>query len=72
MHVPFEQLIETLEDKSPKQLRTLRNNLNNRISALEAGNEGSLKPSHPLYGFGVDECKKLKKLVEVEIEKTRP
>ncbi|EQC44269.1 hypothetical protein [Bacteriovorax sp. Seq25_V] len=44
---------------SPKRLRTLRNNLNNRISAFSAGSPKELQKSHALFGLEEVECKEL-------------
>ncbi len=49
---------------SPKRLRTLRNNLNNRISAFESGSTKELQKSHALFGLEEGECKDL--LVKVK------
>ncbi|MEC7275135.1 MAG: hypothetical protein VXV96_02355 [Bdellovibrionota bacterium] len=50
-----------LETYSPKKLRTLRNNLNNRISHFESSGDKAkdLKPSQRLYGLDEDQCKSL-------------
>lgn len=44
---------------SDKKLRTLRNNLNNRIEAFGNGGEKKLSPSHMLSGLELGDCKKL-------------
>lgn len=50
-----------LKSMSPKRLRTLRNNLNNRISSFRTDGEKakSLQPSHTLYGRSEAECQNL-------------
>ncbi len=50
-----------LSSWSPKQLRTLRNNLNNRLSSFELKSEKivELQKSHVLFGKGERECKEL-------------
>jgi len=55
-----------LSDFSDKKLRTLRNNLNNRLAAFEKGGEKSLPPSHMLHGMDAGDCKKL--LINVQKE----
>lgn len=59
--------LELIHEWSPKRLRTLRNNLNNRIASF--GNAGggsvkSLQASHVLYGLEEGECKELLKKVQ--------
>lgn len=50
-----------IETWKPKRLRTLRNNLNNRISNFEAsdGKGKDLQKSHILYGMSEAECREL-------------
>lgn len=50
-----------LKSMSPKRLRTLRNNLNNRISSFRTDGEKAkaLQPSHTLYGRSEAECQNL-------------
>ena len=62
--------IEDIPHKGPKQLRTLRNQLNNRIGAFDSGKEAKLKESHPLFGLSLDECKKLVLLVKQQLKLT--
>jgi glucuronate isomerase len=69
MNNTFETLDEKfsdLKDYSPKKLRTLRNNLNNRVSHFsnKGDNSAELKPSHRLYGLGEAECVELLKRVK--------
>lgn len=56
--------VEKMGEKSPKQLRTLRNQLNNRISAFQTGKAPELKESHPLSGMDLDQCQNI--LIEVK------
>jgi hypothetical protein len=58
------ELVIGFKLKSPKEMRTFRNALNNRIKSFtdEAtfGKElPKLSPSHKLYGFNLSECKVL-------------
>jgi hypothetical protein len=53
-----------------KKLRTLRNNLNNRIESFKKGGEKALPPSHMLHGLDESQCKDLLGRVQKEI-KTR-
>lgn len=56
---------EDLETWSPKRLRTLRNNLNNRISAFKAGGKSpELQKSHKLFEMEQSECEDL--LIKVQ------
>ena len=50
-----------LKSMSPKRLRTLRNNLNNRLSSFKVDGEKAkpLQPSHTLYGRSEAECQNL-------------
>lgn len=55
-----------LPDLSDKKLRTLRNNINNRLVSFEKGDDKHLPPSHMLHGMDAKECKEL--LVKVYAE----
>lgn len=58
----LQQHLENLHSLNPKQLRTLRNSLNNRLQAFkEKGEEGAkkLSPSHRLFDLTDVDCKKL-------------
>jgi hypothetical protein len=55
-----------LSPLSDKKLRTLRNNLNNRLESFESGKEKHLPPSHMLHGLDEKECKDL--LIKVQTE----
>jgi len=62
MKSPLNQHLENLESLNPKQLRTLRNSLNNRLQSFkEKGEEGAkvLSQSHRLFGLKDFECKTL-------------
>lgn len=48
-----------MQDWSPKRLRTLRNNLNNRISSMKTGTEKKLGENHPLFGLELGDCNEL-------------
>jgi hypothetical protein len=55
-----------LPDLSDKKLRTLRNNINNRLVSFEKGDEKHLPPGHMLHGMDAKECREL--LVKVHAE----
>lgn len=55
-----------LSEFSDKKLRTLRNNLNNRLESFAKGNEKHLPPSHMLHGMELKDCNQL--LVKVQTE----
>ncbi len=55
---------------SDKKLRTLRNNLNNRLVAFKAPSQKNLPPSHMLHGLDEAQCKALLERVLKEL-KTR-
>jgi hypothetical protein len=57
-------LIESFKDRTPKQMRTIRNNLNNRIRSFEEEMKyGKTLPkvsaSHMFYEFDLKDCKKV-------------
>ncbi len=52
-----------------KKLRTLRNNLNNRLETFRAGKETHLSPSHMLHGLDEKMCIELQKKVQNELKK---
>jgi hypothetical protein len=63
--------LEKLDSLNPKQLRTLRNSLNNRLQAFkEKGEEGAktLSASHRLYGLKDFECKLLLDAVQKKLK----
>jgi hypothetical protein len=53
-----------------KKLRTLRNNINNRLEAFKKGGEKNLPPSHMLHGMDDGDCATLLEKVQKEM-KTR-
>ncbi len=57
---------KSFEDFSDKKLRTLRNNINNRLEAFKKGDGKNLPPSHMLHGMDEAEIKTL--LVRVQKE----
>jgi hypothetical protein len=59
-----------LSGLTDKKLRTLRNNLNNRLESFKKGGEKSLPPGHLLYGLDEAQCKELQLRVQQEL-KTR-
>ncbi|MDD0851808.1 hypothetical protein HBN50_01820 [Halobacteriovorax sp. GB3] len=64
---------DDLESWAPKKLRTLRNNLNNRIQSYKnnPSNPKVLSESHMLYGLEQDECEQLLKKVKILILKAK-
>ena len=56
---------EDMSEWKPKKLRTLRNNLNNRLSSFKSSgdNAKALQSSHMLYGLDESQCKTLLKEV---------
>lgn len=48
-----------LSEFSDKKLRTLRNNLNNRLESFARGGEKNLPPSHMLHGMDDGDCREL-------------
>ncbi|MCK5884562.1 MAG: hypothetical protein KAG61_12800 [Bacteriovoracaceae bacterium] len=70
----LQKLEEGMTERKDKSLRTLRNNLNNRISAHERSEHygralRELKESHPLYGLSLKDCKDLLDKALREIKK---
>jgi hypothetical protein len=57
-----------LNEFTDKKLRTLRNNLNNRMESFKKGGEKSLPPSHMLHGMDEAQCKTLLARVLQEIK----
>lgn len=55
-----------LDSYSPKKLRTLRNNLNNRLAHFQGSGDRpkDLQPSHRLYGLDEVTCSELLKKVQ--------
>tara|TARA_R110000868_G_scaffold68518_4_gene202553 strand:+ start:217 stop:429 length:213 start_codon:yes stop_codon:yes gene_type:complete len=57
--------LEKIHEWSPKRLRTLRNNLNNRLSSYKLGQSPkSLQASHVLYGLEEGQCNELLQKVQ--------
>jgi hypothetical protein len=56
-----------LSPLSDKKLRTLRNNLNNRLVAFKSGSVKNLPPSHMLHGQDEAQCKTLLERVLKEL-----
>lgn len=61
--------IKDLAEMTDKKLRTLRNNLNNRMTSFEKGGEKNLPPSHMLSGMDEKGCKALLEAVFKEMKK---
>lgn len=59
-----------LEEFGPKKLRTLRNQLNNRLAHFDGRGDKAdqLRPSHALYGLGEEACRELLRRVQVELK----
>lgn len=57
--------LDDIKDWSEKRLRTLRNNLNNRLESFKKDGENpkTLQPSHKLFGLSEADCKNLLKKV---------
>ena len=51
-----------------KKLRTLRNNLNNRLESFRAGKDNHLSPSHMLHGLDEKQCVDLLKRVQTALK----
>jgi hypothetical protein len=71
----FKVFQASFNDKTAKQMRTVRNNLNNRISSFEqelkVGKKlPTLQASHMLYDFDLKECRLLlesaKKIIKTQ------
>jgi hypothetical protein len=60
---------KNLSELTDKKLRTLRNNINNRIESFTKGGEKNLPPSHRLHGLDEAQCKDLQKKVLAEFKK---
>ena len=61
----------SLEELNPKKLRTLRNNLNNRLESFKTGGESAkpLQKSHVLFGKSEGECRQLLQEVHQELKR---
>jgi hypothetical protein len=60
-----------LNEWSDKQLRTIRNNLNNRLTSFKntGGEPKELQKSHKLFGLTERQCQDLLKNVLAELKK---
>lgn len=58
-----------LAEFTDKKLRTLRNNINNRLEAFKKGGEKNLPPSHMLHGMDDKMCSDLLTRVQKELKK---
>lgn len=65
MKTDYTNLVELTD----KKLRTLRNNLNNRLESFSKGNEKHLPPSHMLHGLDARECQELLQKVHAEMKR---
>ncbi len=65
----LEEKFNDLDSYSPKKLRTLRNNLNNRLAHFQGHGDKSkeLKASHKLHGLNEEECQELLKRVQEKL-----
>ena len=64
MSKKIDEIVATLNERTPKQVRTLRNQLNNRIKSfqdeLNFGKKvGKLSESHALFGLNLKDCQDL-------------
>lgn len=67
------QLRESFSEKTPKQMRTIRNNLNNRIRSFEEELKfGKALPkisgSHMFFDFDLKDCKTLLEAAKKQIK----
>lgn len=67
------QLKESFKEKTPKQMRTIRNNLNNRIRSFEEELKfGKTLPkvsaSHMFYEFDLKDCRALLEAAQKQIK----
>lgn len=69
----LQNLLDEMKDYSPKQMRTLRNNLNNRLQSFKNDFKEAkeLQPSHKLYGLEEGECRELLGHVKKELIKIK-
>lgn len=61
MNQPKKYDLNNLSEWTPKKLRTLRNNLNNRLESFKKDSENpkELQASHILHGLSYKECQEL-------------
>ena len=57
-----------LSGLTDKKLRTLRNNINNRLESFKKGDGKHLPPSHMLHGLDEGQCKELLLKVQQEMK----
>lgn len=72
----FEELKKAINEKTPKQMRTLRNQLNNRITSFEGELRfgktlAKLSESHALFDLDLKECQEILKLTQQELRTTK-
>lgn len=60
---------KSLKEITDKKLRTLRNNINNRLESFKKGGEKALPPSHMLHGMDEGECQTLLERIFAEMKK---
>jgi hypothetical protein len=70
------KLKSELSEKSPKEMRTLRNQLNNRITSfkkeLDYGSSiPKLSPSHALFDLSYKDCLELLELAKKELKNAK-
>jgi hypothetical protein len=58
-----------LTEFSDKKLRTLRNNINNRLQSFKNNSAGHLPPSHMLSGMEQKDCDSLLEKVQSEMRR---
>jgi hypothetical protein len=58
-----------LPELTDKKLRTLRNNLNNRLESFNRGGDKNLPPGHMLHGLDLKDCKELLEKVQTEMKR---
>ncbi len=71
--VRIKDLISSFKDKTPKQMRTIRNNLNNRIHSFEEELKfGKALPkisaSHMFYEFELKDCRAILEAAKRQIK----
>ncbi|MFA6237546.1 MAG: hypothetical protein WC635_09490 [Bacteriovorax sp.] len=69
----IDELIASFTEKTPKQMRTIRNNLNNRIRSLEDELKlgkalPKLSASHMLFEFNLKDCQKVLEAAKKQIK----
>ncbi len=65
--------ITDLKECSDKKLRTIRNNLNNRISSYNQSGDSAkeLQKSHMLYGLDKSACEEMLKNIQEEMKRRK-